>query len=150
MHDLERVFDPPKSAIGVCRVVGDDPDLDCWHVADGCSTQHAETFHRLDRGASATADARCGGDRREDGLRQDASRRVNQFRRWRNARTRIARRRMGAMSGQLVSPLEQGLRPVPVELDLGPIADVIAAAEDELQLGAIEAIGINAAGTSRR
>lgn len=42
------------------------------------------------------------------------------------------------MFRQRVWPLEQGLRPVPVDLDLGPVGEVIAAAEDELTLGAIE------------
>lgn len=42
------------------------------------------------------------------------------------------------MSRQLVAPLEKRLRPGPVELDLEPVGEVIAAAEDELRFGAVE------------
>jgi hypothetical protein len=41
------------------------------------------------------------------------------------------------MSSQRVAPLETGLRPTPVELELELISDVITAAEAELRLGAI-------------
>jgi hypothetical protein len=42
------------------------------------------------------------------------------------------------MSGQFVAPLENRRRPHAVELDLAVVGESIAAAEDELRLGAIE------------
>jgi hypothetical protein len=43
-----------------------------------------------------------------------------------------------AMSGKLVAPLEERLRPQPVELDLAAIGEAITAAQDELRLVAMD------------
>lgn len=53
------------------------------------------------------------------------------------------------MSVQLAAPLEERLRPQPVELDLQALEEAIGAAEDELRLGRSR-IEIVAAATSPR